>query len=404
MNKRSWFILLLLVGLLMALEIYVIHEAYVSVIVGGNDFYPRWAGAKALLVEGRNPYSSEVTREIIAVLDPEDRGLNSFSFAYPLHAIFVFLPLAYVSYDWAIASWMVIVQWAAIATLAVLLRYHRWLPSPPVLGGLLLATLFFYPVTRSIFLGQFTVHVALALALTMLALKQERDWIAGVIFSFTSIKPQMVLLVGGWLVLWTLRQKRYRFLAGLAIGGGALLAASMALLTSWPLDFLEGLGQYSDLAGGKEPLDVLLGLFFPGDIGWLKSLLLIALGALTVYVLWKGWQRQLSFDVVLHLAIIVNLLAFFQTGTTNHVLLLVPFVAWLADVDKHRRAWLAWILTALLLVANWVLFLQTIEGNYEHPVLFLPLPLLALAIFVYRLRQPTTAFPVAGSVDAPSPE
>lgn len=404
MNKRSWFILLLLVGLLMALEIYVIHEAYVSVIVGGNDFYPRWAGAKALLVEGRNPYSSEVTQEIIAVLDPENRGLNSFSFAYPLHAIFVFLPLAYVSYDWAIASWMVIVQWAAIATLAVLLRYHRWLPSPPVLGGLVLATLFFYPVTRSIFLGQFTVHVVLALALTILALKQERDWIAGIIFALTSIKPQMVLLVGGWLVLWAIREKRYRFLGGIAIGGSALLAASMALLPSWPIDFLGGLGQYSDLAGGKEPLDVLLGLFLPGDTSWLKSLLLIALGASTIYVIWKGWQRHLSFDVVLHLAIIINLLAFFQTGTTNHVLLLVPFVAWLADVRKHRRAWMAWFLAAVILVANWVLFLQTIEGNYEHPVLFLPLPLLALAIFVYRLQQSSIAFPVSRPVDTTSPE
>jgi hypothetical protein len=35
-----------------------------------------------------------------------------------------------------------------------------------------------------------------------------------------------------------------------------------------------------------------------------------------------------------------------------------------------------------LLVALWALFLGTIEGNWENPVMFLPLPILCLAVLV----------------------
>lgn len=395
MTKKHWLTLFPLIGLLMILEIVAIHETYVTVALGGNDFYPRWAGGRALLVEGRNPYSEEVTRDIISVMDPEDRGLNSFSFAYPLHAIFVFLPLAYLSYDWAIASWMVIVQWAAIATLAVLLQYHHWRPSPLILVALILATLFFYPVARSILLGQFTLHITLVVVLTMLALKQRRDWLAGLIFSLASAKPQMIVLVGVWLVLWSLRKKRFQFLGGLAVGGGVLLAASLALLPRWPIDFLSGLGQYSDLASGKEPLEVLVGLFLPSGFLWLKGLLLACLAIVTIYVWWRGLRGQISFDAILYWSIIVNLLAFFQTGTTNQVLLVIPFIAWLAEARAKRWARIVAILTGVLLVANWVLFFQTIRGDYEHPILFLPLPLLALAVILFRLSRPSLARPTS---------
>ncbi len=385
MNKKSWFALLLLLGLLMAVEAFAIHETFVSTVLGGNDFYPRWAGARALLVDNRNPYSDEVTQEIIAVLDPEDRGLNSFSFAYPLHAIFVFFPLAYLSYDWAISIWIVVVQWLAIGSLALLLKYHRWLPSPLTLAGLLLATIFFYPVARSILLGQFIMHVLFALALTVLALRQERDWLAGAAFAITSIKPQAILLVGAWFVVWAIKEKRYAFIWGLLSAGAVLLLASLALLPSWPLNFLAGLGGYSDLASGKEPLEVLLALFVSGNVDWLKGILLAIMGLTTLFIWWKGLRAEISFDGLLHWSIVINLLAFFQTGTTNQVLLMIPFLAWLAVADGERRAWLKAALAGIILVAIWILFLQTIQGDYEHPVLFLPLPLLAFFVSSYKL-------------------
>ena len=36
------------------------------------------------------------------------------------------------------------------------------------------------------------------------------------------------------------------------------------------------------------------------------------------------------------------------------------------------------LLMAFILVGMWALFLATIEGNVEHPVMYLPLPILTL--------------------------
>src|ERR1700758_5674315 len=64
-----------------------------------SDLYPRWLGARELLLRHRNPYSREITREIQEgyygrVLDasrpndPKDQQ----AFAYPLYVIWMLAP------------------------------------------------------------------------------------------------------------------------------------------------------------------------------------------------------------------------------------------------------------------------------------------------------------------------
>ena len=43
---------------------YGAYSLFTSQIPSGNDFYPRWRGTRALLLEGKDPYSEEVTLEI----------------------------------------------------------------------------------------------------------------------------------------------------------------------------------------------------------------------------------------------------------------------------------------------------------------------------------------------------
>jgi hypothetical protein len=44
--------------------------------------------------------------------------------------------------------------------------------------------------------------------------------------------------------------------------------------------------------------------------------------------------------------------------------------------------------TAVLIFGLWALFINTISGDYENQILFLPLPLLSLAILIAsELRQ-----------------
>src|SRR6202451_3044653 len=61
-----------------------------------SDLYPRWLGARELLLHHRDPYSPEVTQEIQAgyygrVLDPDrtDDPRDQQGFAYPVYVVFL---------------------------------------------------------------------------------------------------------------------------------------------------------------------------------------------------------------------------------------------------------------------------------------------------------------------------
>src|SRR5437868_6163349 len=64
-----------------------------------SDLYPRWVGARDLLLSHQDPYSDEVTREIQLgyygkVLDPTrpDDPKDEQRFAYPVYVVFLLAP------------------------------------------------------------------------------------------------------------------------------------------------------------------------------------------------------------------------------------------------------------------------------------------------------------------------
>ncbi|HSM55882.1 MAG TPA: glycosyltransferase family 87 protein [Candidatus Sulfomarinibacteraceae bacterium] len=391
MSRKEWILAIALALFLFVAEGVAVHEIYASRFLGGNDFYPRWSGARALLLEGRDPYDPALTAENAAVLDPNDRRTNSFSFAYPLHVMFLMWPLALLPYSWAYALWMVTVQWAAFLLLAVLLRWVQWRPSPAAAAGLLLSVVAFYPISRSIILGQFTVHITLFVALTLLAMQRGRDGWAGIFLASTSVKPQMVIFLVPWLLLWAARRRRWRLHLGLLGAGVAYLVASLLLFPRWPLSFIEDLGRYSETAGGRAPLAILASLAGPDAGAWLQPLLAILLLAAMLWAWRRAWQHGgdesgSPFRRALSWTIIASLLVPFQTGSTGQVLLAIPFFLWLTGLVRSRGKLPSILATAFVVAGGWLLFMNTFSG--ESPLMFLALPLLALLILTARELWP----------------
>ena len=90
MKLRKWMLAGLLIGILFISESVVVHNFFTAHFPGVSDFYSRWAGARALLVEKRDPYSLEVTEEIqwVIGIDPVESGVGKGGFAYPLYTLF----------------------------------------------------------------------------------------------------------------------------------------------------------------------------------------------------------------------------------------------------------------------------------------------------------------------------
>ena len=391
-SRRWLYAGLALLGLLLfAAQVWVTYTYFTTQLPGGNDFYPRWYGAQQLLLAGRNPYDQEVTHEIAAVLDPLNQQTNSFNFAFPLHVIFSFFPLIWLSYAWAQAIWIVLIIWLACAAQLLLLSLARWRLTPGTVLALLLLTLIFYPVTRTIFLGQFTVHVLFFLVLGFWLRRQGHALAAGVSFSLATLKPQLLVLLLPWLLLWFVYRREWRLLVGLVGGGIVQLLLSLLLLPSWPLDFLRGLGEYAARAGGRNLLQILLGWLPAGRQApavTLASLLLLLLFLYQIRQPVLAWLRREpvseaeSENLFWHgtfWALVVTALVPFQTGTTNQVLLLIPLMFWGGMLVRAGKGYLFWMVAGLLAVGLWVMFRMTLRGAAESELMFLPLPLLAAA-------------------------
>src|SRR6266853_3738351 len=65
-----------------------------------SDLYPRWLGARELLLHHRNPYGDDITREIQQgyygrALDPDrpNDPKDQQGFAYPVYVVFLLAPL-----------------------------------------------------------------------------------------------------------------------------------------------------------------------------------------------------------------------------------------------------------------------------------------------------------------------
>jgi hypothetical protein len=94
----------------------------------------------------------------------------------------------------------------------------------------------------------------------------------------------------------------------------------------------------------------------------------------------EGAGIDRRFEWVLYWTIGVSLLVLFQTGSTNQALLFIPFFFWFWQGLKSWGRMAAVLIAILVIVTPWILFLTTISGDYENPLLLLPLPFFCLII------------------------
>jgi hypothetical protein len=118
----------------------------------------------------------------------------------------------------------------------------------------------------------------------------------------------------------------------------------------------------------------------------MSGVIAVALGgALALYLFWE-WAKAVGkpdrwFQWTAALTIVITNLVAFRTATTNYVVLLPALClvfAVLADRWGTKGDVVILLMMAFILVGTWALFLATVEGNVEHPIMYLPLPILTL--------------------------
>jgi hypothetical protein len=132
-----------------------------------SDLYPRWLGARELILHHRNPYSHEITREIQTgyygrPIDPARPGdpKDQQGFVYPVYVVFLLAPIIKTPFPIVQECFRWTLGIAVALTVLFWLRTLRWSPSLSSVGILLLLTLSSFPVLQGIKLQQLTLLVS----------------------------------------------------------------------------------------------------------------------------------------------------------------------------------------------------------------------------------------------------
>jgi hypothetical protein len=310
-----------------------VSEAAANQTPRGNlsDLYPRWLGARELLLHGRNPYSQDITLEIQKGYygraldasrpnDPKDQQ----GFAYPAYVVFLLAPLIGLPFH----SVQIVFHWLLVtlsgASVLLWLRVLRWqLPALPIAAGIALF-LGCVPAVQGIKLQQLTLLVAAFMAASAACVTSGFLFLGGAILALATIKPQLAWPLVLWLMAWAIADWRSRrgLVLGFAVTLGALFLGAELVLPGWWRMFLAGLRQYHQYTRNESVLDQLVNWMagrFGGDI--LAGLAVAATG----FLLWgtttdKATSRAFGPRLALVLALTVLIVPMY--APYNQVLLL----------------------------------------------------------------------------------
>ncbi len=391
-----------------------------------SDLYPRWLGARELLLHGRDPYSPEITRRIQAgyygrVLDPHrpNDPKDQAAFAYPVYVVFILSPFIYSDPTTVLRVFSLLVGVVTVVSIFLWLSALRYRPAWLLTASIIVLTLGSFQVVQGIKLQQISLLIAGLIAGCAIALADGYLIFAGFLLALATVKPQLAVPVVCFLAVWTIGDWRRRgtFLISLIATSLALALAGEWILPGWLSEFRQAVHAYMQYTGGNSLVQELAGVV-PG------ALISIALVAMTAIFCWQvrraeAGSRAFSWAFALVLAVTIVVIPSF--ATYNHVLLLPALLLLVSEGTELWRsapalripfgvlavavAW-SWVATTVLSVTHLLKPSALGENAWKlplYPILLIPLFVLIALIYpasraAGEVRQsPVTARPVAAA-------
>ena len=304
-----------------------------------SDLYPRWLGARELLLHHRNPFGSDITTEIqkgyygreldpARVDDPRDRQ----GFAYPVYVVFLLAPLIGFPFHGVQIFFHWLLVGLTAASVWLWLRVLRW--ELPLMGvaACVALTLGSFPAVQGIKLQQLSLLVAALLAASVACVTSGSLFFGGGLLALATIKPQLAWPLVAWLLLWAVSDWRARrkFVFGFGLVMALLLTGAEIILPGWWLMFAGAIGQYHQYTQNQSVLEVMLnevlGPAAGGTMGRVGGQILAVIATLVCApLLWKLRRQQADasgFTAATALALALTVLVIPMYAPYNQVLLL----------------------------------------------------------------------------------
>lgn len=328
-----------------------------------SDLYPRWLGARELLLHGRNPYGPDLTREIQQgyygrPLDPArpDDPKDQQGFAYPPYVVFLLAPAVKLPFATVQTGFRWVLTASAGVSVWLWLSALRWKPSWGALGIFIALMLGWLPMVQGIKLQQLTLLVSVLLAACGACLAGGWFLLAGGLLALATIKPQLTWPLVLWLLLWAASdwRSRRRFVFGFGFVMLLLLGGAQLLLPGWLRMFVEAIRQYHQYTQNQSVLVVLFGSI----VGRILEAVSVILCALCIWPMRQGPTTKPAFGRAFALVLALTVLIVPMFAPYNQVLL-APAILALLQNEACREPILpairrARVVGGVLLVWPWI--------------------------------------------------
>jgi hypothetical protein len=346
-----------------------------------DDFAEYWAAGR-LNAAGRNPYDrTAMLHEQRQIGWQQADPVMMYN---PPWTLALAMPMGAMAFHAARSIWLpvqlFITLWCA-STLWILYGGDR----AHLLRACGLALLWM-PTLIALRMGQLSPLILLGLVGFLWALSRGREVAAGVFFSLTAVKPQLVALVWVPFALWTIADRRWRVLAAAAL---SIAGASLVTMSTNPAVF----GQYQQLMASGPPtlvfespnIATMLRVAM-GTAGSWPQFVPLGLGVALVGVLWYRGRADWDWAGELPgLVLISCFLTSYGGWTFDLVVLLVPIVAAAAIVVRRGRASLIAAGAAAFAVVSCVAFAMHAAHVPQSAFLWMT-PAVALVYYLLRRR------------------
>lgn len=380
-NERNPLAIIALAGAVGLIVATLFLFAFLFIIPNwGNafDFYPNWAGSRAVF-GGESPYSREMTERIQIAMYGYVRGLDvdQNSFAHPAYSAFLMLPVAMLDAPLATAVWMTFQLLAVGFSILLWLDLLNWRPHPLVFGLVLFGCLVALRHPVNIYLlGQFPGSVLLGFSVAVWLLQRKRDAVAGIALVMCTVPPTvggtMALVLAGSLAL----TGRWKTLAALLASLAVFTSITFLLVGFWIPDWLSMLNQYTHYAHPVWPPSVLqLPL---AELGLVIAVVMIFATSLARFVRDRGRQHLLE----LSLTILLCGLVLLPTTGTYYLVLIIP--ALLATFAYGSVAAISGAIVTILI--TWLIMASTNGKGSDVEVVIVPI--MAWVSWRLALRYP----------------
>jgi hypothetical protein len=335
-----------------------------------KDFLVPWLGARTFIQYGDSPYGEPATQRAQVVFYGRlaAKGQDPLVLWLPFPAVLFYFPLALVpDYVLARAIWMTCLEVALVALGYLSLQLTGWKPGHVFLPIILLFPILWVHGTLALFSGVATGFIALALVGFLLAIRSERDELAGGLLVLLASAPRLTGILVLFIFWWVFYHRRWRILWGLLMSLAVFLGLSFLFVPDWVVPFMRGLLLHFTYNTGFSTW-VIFSSWSPvigQRFGWLLT-------AGLLIVMFFEWRRSLAKDFraflwTVGLTLSVTPLLGIPMVPMDYPVLIFPLMLFLA-ILADRRPWIKrWGIAGLLLVTiaagSWFLTLALMRAN-----------------------------------------